>query len=788
MQVSHADIVNTHAIMGGGQARAFGMSQSAEFFTVLSDTLYRDKKRAVVREVICNAWDAHITTGKEQTPIQITLSDDELKITDFGPGISDDRIAEIYCVYGNSTKVQDENQTGGFGLGSKAPFAYTDHFTVTSCHNGVKNVYAISRGGAETQGVPDLRVMVTTPTEDSGLTVSIPIANSDDANEFHNLIETVVRQGGMLAELNSEQIYSFDYSVAEKFGAAVVEVNRGEMTESGIYVLYGTVLYPISSTEPQIHDALREFKYIPMNQRIILLAPPNSVGVTPSRESLSFTDKTVNTIVGLLQKLDRKIRAAMPRAETILLQKVVDDLDDVYSLVSDRSLYDGIIQPRNLNDFDPITRLASWKYLSKGNSSEEPIGKFGMQLARRFPDHSSTLRRLERYQRDRKFTDRSFYLFRDVVSRIATKEVLRLGSRANCLNSIYAVMGPNGQELRVHRLRETLFEQEPERQFIIAQSQAEVKNYLRDQKKALEDKGIREKTLVFAASIPRSKPKLRAELASEAWALGFEVHEIKAALPKQPKKAPEVKKYHDFLSFDIRHAGSCFDADPTLESPEYYIQLTQRTINLKGCPWTRKVQREIKALAEDRGLSNIAVVRGDSQVEKLKKMGAKDIIEMLVNESVKKAKSKEFALAFMIDHEIVADPREHYYSNKEYHAKQIVENCPEAFFELSGLKPTNKARTLKTFSVWKMLKDYFRENSPKNRAGLYGRMTKAERETIPKIDELKDLLRHPKDFDHRYQNLNLISSYVSGAPPELVIKLIRTITVTTPVPEEEQQV
>ena len=55
MQVTHLDTFNNHAIIGGGEARAFGMAQTAEFFTVLSDTLYSDKKRAVIREVVCNA-------------------------------------------------------------------------------------------------------------------------------------------------------------------------------------------------------------------------------------------------------------------------------------------------------------------------------------------------------------------------------------------------------------------------------------------------------------------------------------------------------------------------------------------------------------------------------------------------------------------------------------------------------------------------------------------------------------------------------------------------------------
>ena len=58
MEVSQLQDYDTHVVIGGAKAHAFSVAQTAEFFTVLSDTLYRDKKRAVVREVLCNAWNA----------------------------------------------------------------------------------------------------------------------------------------------------------------------------------------------------------------------------------------------------------------------------------------------------------------------------------------------------------------------------------------------------------------------------------------------------------------------------------------------------------------------------------------------------------------------------------------------------------------------------------------------------------------------------------------------------------------------------------------------------------
>ena len=140
MQVSHMDELDSHAVIGGGKAKAFFMSDSPEFFTILSSTLYRDKKLAVVREIICNADDAHKMGAGTTRPIEITLTDEELVVRDFGPGIHDDKMHGTYCGYGVSDKVKNLKVTGGFGLGCKAPFAVSDHFTVTSCHEGWRSV------------------------------------------------------------------------------------------------------------------------------------------------------------------------------------------------------------------------------------------------------------------------------------------------------------------------------------------------------------------------------------------------------------------------------------------------------------------------------------------------------------------------------------------------------------------------------------------------------------------------------------------------------------------------
>lgn len=173
MQVAHQTDFVTHAVLGGKTDISFGISDDPAFFQILSSALYKDPMLAMVRETICNAWDAHIDSGCVDTPLTITLDDEHLIIRDYGKGIPDALIGPIYGVYGASTKKKDGRQTGGFGLGCKSPFAYTDHFEVISHHEGVRTIYRMSKSSAEKMGKPSIVPIASFPTQETGIQVKI---------------------------------------------------------------------------------------------------------------------------------------------------------------------------------------------------------------------------------------------------------------------------------------------------------------------------------------------------------------------------------------------------------------------------------------------------------------------------------------------------------------------------------------------------------------------------------------------------------------------------------------
>lgn len=331
MQVTHESNFITHAVISGTAQIDMGISNSAEFFQILSSTLYSDQMLAVVRETTCNAWDAHVESGRTDMPIQITVDSTKVVIRDFGHGIHHDNMGPIYGIYGASTKKNDGLQTGGFGLGCKAPFAYTDHFQVTSNHAGTKTIYSMSKSSAQVGGKPAIIPITSFATEDTGLEVSINIKQGD-MPRFLKLFQLIVRNGEMNAEINGKLAEVTPYSKA-KNGFVILSRTpmHEEKTSSRICVRYGNVIYPLTA-----HAELKDYQALTSmldrmpgsnrynnNNTLVLLAPPHSISVTPSREALSMQEHTINTVNKLIKNLYEYMNQRDDNLESLLRKECI---------------------------------------------------------------------------------------------------------------------------------------------------------------------------------------------------------------------------------------------------------------------------------------------------------------------------------------------------------------------------------------------------------------------------------------------------------------------------------
>lgn len=326
MQVTHVQDHVTHAQLGGQESIELSVTDSADFMIMMSSTLYSNQILAVVREVICNAWDAHIEAGRTDIPINITIEGDKLTIRDYGFGISRAMIGPIYGVYGNSTKRNDGKQTGGFGLGCKAPFAYVDHFQVTSHHEGVKTVYNMTKASSNNKGKPGINPLFSMPTTESGMEILIHI-EKEDVSAFRKYIRQVTRNGEMNALFNEEQCLTLPFSKAEE-GYLILNKNPiDENTDTRIYVRYGNVIYPVPTHKDLKLNEISDFLHrLPEGRSyehpvIVFQAKPHTIAVTPSRESLSMQEHTV----AALQELTDKFTHRLKQEIHIQVIKVLDE-------------------------------------------------------------------------------------------------------------------------------------------------------------------------------------------------------------------------------------------------------------------------------------------------------------------------------------------------------------------------------------------------------------------------------------------------------------------------------
>ena len=171
----------------------YTIEASAKAFSILSDGLYSNKIRAVIRELSTNAYDAHVEAGKPKVPFNVTMPDrfnPHFAIRDFGTGLSHEDCMNLYTTYFGSTKTNTNDAVGCLGLGSKSPFAYTDSFIVTSYHNGKVRVYNSFK---DEHNKPVFALMSEDDTtEANGLHVLFSV-DTDDVEEFKQEAEEVYK-------------------------------------------------------------------------------------------------------------------------------------------------------------------------------------------------------------------------------------------------------------------------------------------------------------------------------------------------------------------------------------------------------------------------------------------------------------------------------------------------------------------------------------------------------------------------------------------------------------------
>lgn len=282
-----------------------------QYLMPILSNLYNDPKGAVVREMSTNGRDSHVEAGNSE-PVLITLPDYDTKtfiVQDFGVGMSVDDVKNIYSHYGRSTKRTSNTQVGAFGLGCKSPLAIASQFTIVTVKDGKKANILIQKD--PNTGLKALVVGEVDTDEPNGVTVSIPVSGVGDFNRTALNFYRFAEPGAYLVDgKKPESAYANATPMHDEYGVAFgyMEVNNSGAS----FVVMGGVPYELTAQEIRnsgerlgLDFSYNSFgnapKYFPV--------PIGSVDLTPNREGLRFTDRTITFVDSLLKAMHDGLKA-----------------------------------------------------------------------------------------------------------------------------------------------------------------------------------------------------------------------------------------------------------------------------------------------------------------------------------------------------------------------------------------------------------------------------------------------------------------------------------------------
>jgi hypothetical protein len=300
---------------GLGDGGAFTIAASSKAFEILSSNLYQNKTLAVIREITCNAVDAHTMVGAPISDIKVhlpTYADPVFYVRDRGPGLSHDDVLSLYTTYFRSTKDRDNTQIGGFGLGSKSPFAVADQFTVTSWHAGEKRTYVCYKQ----DGLPRVNHVSTEECgTDTGIEVRVPLTRASGTfHDWHDQAGKLFRWWPTLPACNVDlSAWRFTSDVLTFKSEQQVDGGPAWLVRESIgtdtTVVMGNVPYRLDyNSLPDLPD--------PAKKALALLwlairVPMGSVSISPSREALSYDPATIKHLTQRLIWVLRELRLAV---------------------------------------------------------------------------------------------------------------------------------------------------------------------------------------------------------------------------------------------------------------------------------------------------------------------------------------------------------------------------------------------------------------------------------------------------------------------------------------------
>lgn len=302
---------------------------------------YKNPVGAVVREYVSNSFDSHaeaafikansISDIRTEFPDYINYSDDEIQelkkhlqifdddavlvtlgkdetghywaTEDFGVGLSESRVLDVFCSYLKSTKENTNSAIGAFGIGSKSGLSYSDVIHIRTRYNGTERVYML-RKGEKSPRLDNLSAEST--SERNGTQIKIYIKSvkryswSSPEPEVWKFEEECKKQLAYFDNVYFTGSHSGnlvnDYKIIEgKTWIKNTEINPF----SGTHLCLGKVAYPIDwdnlGTEPIDAEVALKFEI-------------GELDIIQTREDVKYTPRTKEAIIQKIEEFKDEIR------------------------------------------------------------------------------------------------------------------------------------------------------------------------------------------------------------------------------------------------------------------------------------------------------------------------------------------------------------------------------------------------------------------------------------------------------------------------------------------------
>lgn len=271
---------NKVQVTGNVERYQASIAMNPETFSILIDGIYKDKPLAAVREPLFNAVDAHTEAGCSDKPIIIHSPTDLepwYSVKDTGLGMDHEMVTRTFMMIGESTKRNSNDLIGAKGIGSKAPLAVTDMFTVVSVKDGVKTTYSVHKNS----GIPEVVPLFSCETtEENGVEVKFNV-NTWETGAYRLAIVKCLRYAKFPYIINDpfvktqieDRTYPVQYRYEDEETGWVLEMYSSMSRNADSVVIMGQ--------QPYLSDYLSTRKELPM---MTVSIPIGDCNVDPGRE------------------------------------------------------------------------------------------------------------------------------------------------------------------------------------------------------------------------------------------------------------------------------------------------------------------------------------------------------------------------------------------------------------------------------------------------------------------------------------------------------------------------